>query len=105
MKTVASIANAVQELRDQGFINTFNIQDHNIYCLDLAQNVQAEDLTVVEQYHIDGPEADAANTHDIYAITTKNDIKGIMLGTYAEYNASEFAELFSRIHNSPRAEA
>lgn len=105
MKTAPSIANAVQELREQGFINTFNIQNHGIYCLDLEQEVPAENLTMIEQYHIDGPEADAANTHDVYAIAM-NEVKGIMLGTYAEYNAEEFAELFNRIHkSSPTAEA
>jgi hypothetical protein len=106
MKTVASIADAVQELRDRGFINTFNIQNHGIYCLDTASEVSADDLTLVEQYHVDSPEADASNTHDVYALTGKDDIKGIMLGTYSEYDAAEFAELFSHIHkNSPQAEA
>lgn len=105
MKTAASIANVVQELREQGFINTFNIQDHGIYCLDLAKNMPAEELMIVEQYHVDGPEADAANTHDVYAITTRDHLKGIMLGTYSEYNAREFAELFGRINKNPQGQA
>ena len=99
------IAKVVQDLRSRGFIHTFNIQNHGIYCADLSSEVPAEQLTLVESYHIDGPEADAANTHDVYAVTTADQMKGIMLGTYAEYDADEFAELFSRINKAGPATA
>ena len=106
MKTVSSIANAVQELREQGFLNTFNIQNHSIYCLDQDREIPAEQLILVEQYHVDNAGDEDATTHEVYAVTTADNVKGIMLDTYAEYDADEFAELFSRINkNAPQAEA
>lgn len=99
------IAKVVQDLRNRGYIHTFIMQNHGIYCPELSQEVPAEQLTVVEAHHINGPEADAANTHEIFAITTGDQVKGIMLDTYAEYNAEEFAELFGRINKAVTATA
>lgn len=106
MRTVNSMAEAVQDLRSRGFINTFNIQDGGIYCLDLDQQIPAENLTIVEQIHLEGKEADDANTHEIFAVETQDHVMGIMLDTYAQYNAAEFAALFSKVHkNVPGAQA
>src|SRR5438046_1633627 len=105
MNTNDPIAKVVQDLRDRGYIHTFIMQNHGIYCSELSQEVPAEQLTVIESHHIDGPEGDAANTHDVYAVTAGNEVRGIMLGTYSEYNAAEFSELFGRINQAKTAEA
>ncbi|HSI89552.1 MAG TPA: hypothetical protein VK927_00475 [Adhaeribacter sp.] len=106
MKTANSMAEAVQDLRSRGFINTFNIQDNAIYCLELEREIPAESLTIVDQYHLEGPEADDANTHEVFAVETQDHVMGIMLDTYAQYNAAEFAALFNKVHkNVPGAQS
>lgn len=100
MNTNDPIFKVVQDLRDRGFIHTFNIQDNGIYCPELSKEMAPEDLTIVEQHHIDGPEADAANTHEVFAIETQDHVRGIMLDTYAQYNAAEFASIFNKLHKS-----
>ena len=99
------IAQVVQDLRSRGYIHTFIMMNHGIYCPELSQEVPAEQLTLVESHHVDGPVADAANTHEVFAVTTSDQVKGIMLDTYSEYNASEFAELFGRINKAQTAQA
>ena len=95
------IAEVVQDLRSRGFINTFIIQDSAIYCPELEKQVPAESLTIVEEHAVSGPDADAANTHKIFGIATQDEnVKGIMLGTYAEYNAKENEEIMSKVRRS-----
>jgi hypothetical protein len=95
------IAGVVQDLRSRGFIHTFTIQDSAIYCSELEKEMPAESLTIVEQHEVSGPEADAANTHKVYGVATQDaNVKGIMLDTYAEYNAKENSEIMSRLRKS-----
>ena len=95
------IAEVVQDLRNRGFIHTFIIQDSAIYCPDLEKEMPAESLTIVEKHEVTGPEADAANTHQIFGIATPDEnVKGIMLGTYAEYNARENEEIMSKLRKN-----
>ena len=95
------IAEVVQDLRNRGFIHTFIIQDSAIYCPDLEKEMPAETLTIVEKHEVTGPEADAANTHQVFGITTQDEnVKGIMLGTYSEYNAKENEEIMSKLRKS-----
>lgn len=95
------IAEVVQDLRSRGFIHTFTIQDSAIYCSELEKEFPAETLTIVEQHDVSGPEADAANTHKIFGVATQEtDVKGIMLNTYAEYNAKESEEIMSKMRRS-----
>ena len=95
------IAPIVQDLRSRGFINTFTIQDSAIYCPELEKEFPAETLTIVEQHEVSGPEADAVNTHKVYGITTQEEgVKGIMLDTYAEYNAKENEEIMRKFRRN-----
>lgn len=95
------IAPVVQDLRNRGFIHTFTIQDSAIYCSELEKEFPAESLTIVEQHAVTGPEADAANTHKVYGVATQEEgVKGIMLDTYAEYNAKENEEIMGRMRRN-----
>ena len=101
METNDPIAEVVQDLRNRGFIHTFTIQDSAIYCSELEKEMPAETLTIVEQHDVSGPEADAANTHKIYGVATQDEnVKGIMLDTYSQYNAKESEEIMSKLRRS-----
>ena len=100
MNTNDPIFKVVQDLRDRGFTHTFNIQYSGIYCPELSREIAPEDLTIVEQHHIDGEKADSSNTHEVFAVETQDHVMGIMLDTYAQYNAAEFASIFNKVHKS-----
>lgn len=100
MNTNDPIFKVVHELRDRGFIHTFNIQNSGIFCPELGREVAPEDLTIVEQHHIEGDKAEASNTHEVFAVETQDHVMGIMLDTYAQYNAAEFAAIFNKVHKN-----
>ena len=92
-----TLSEIICDMRDRGFITTFSIQNHSIFCSELSQEVNPDEVTVLERHTISDVDKHP-NTHEVYGVVTKDNTKGIMLDTYAAYDEKEFSDFFSHFN-------
>lgn len=94
MPTYRTLTDAIADMRARGFVNTFSIQQHHIFCSELSTPFAPEQLTLLERHHVKAN--DTTGEREIFGFRTNNNNLGIMTDTYAEYAPDEFNAILSR---------
>jgi len=92
-----TVSQAVNELKTRGFTMDFNLQENSIICKN--EKFNPEDFKIVEVYRFEG-DSDPADEAVVYAIESKNGLKGVLVNGYgisAETLSSEMAKKLSMI--------
>ena len=92
-----TVSQAVNELRARGFTMDFNLKENCIICNQ--QEFNPEDFKIVEVYRYEG-DSDPADEAVVYAIESKNGLKGVLVNGYgisAETLSSEMAKKLSMV--------
>ncbi len=79
----ATVSEAIEKLRIKGFTTDFNLEENCIACSH--GKFEAEDFEIVDVYRYEG-NTDPADEATVYAIESKNGIKGVLV---TGYGASE----------------
>ncbi|WP_162427926.1 hypothetical protein [Pontibacter pudoricolor] len=102
MPTYQTLSDAVRDMRARGFVNTFTIQQRQLFCSELSIPVSPAQLTLLEQHHVKAH--DTTGHREIYGFRTMDNKLGIMTDTYAEYAPEEFEAIVGRyLRQAPRA--
>ncbi|MBC5774394.1 hypothetical protein H8S95_10005 [Pontibacter sp. KCTC 32443] len=94
MPTYQTLTDAIIDMRARGFVNTFSIQQHQIFCSELSTPFLPEQLTLLERHRVK-----AQNTSgqcEIFGFRTHTNDLGLMTDTYAAYDPAEFEAILSR---------
>jgi hypothetical protein len=75
----ATVSQAIEQLRLQGFTHDFNIEDDCIICA--ADKIHADDFEIVDIYRYEG-DTDPGDEATVYAIASKAGLKGILVTGY-----------------------
>ena len=92
-----TVSEAINELRARGYTMDFNLKENCIICNQ--QEFNPEDFKIVEVYRFEG-DSDPADEAVVYAIESKNGLKGVMVNGYgisAETLSSEMAKKLSMV--------
>jgi hypothetical protein len=75
----ATVSEAINALRKQGYTTDFNLEENCIVCH--PEQFHPEDFTIVDVYRYEG-NTDPADEATVYAIESKTGIKGILVAGY-----------------------
>ena len=101
MPTYNSLSDAIADMRDRGFVNTFTIQHQQVYCSELSTPIAPEQLTLLEQHRVKAPTSETGQ-REVYGFKTQDNKLGIMTDTYAEYMPNEFEAILGRCKQQAR---
>lgn len=96
-----TMTQAIEGLRDRGFITNFEFLDNAFQAVGTGKTFQAGDLTIVEHHRFEGT-SDPDDMSVVYAIESKDGTRGIVtdaFGTYANPNLGAFLRNV-RVHES-----
>lgn len=90
MKSYDTLSEAIQDLQKRGYTYDFNLKPHCLECASLKLVIHPEDFEIDEIHRFEGMSSTDDNSI-IYAISSKEDIKGTMVDAYGMYaeNISE----------------
>lgn len=90
MKSYDTLSEAVQDLQRRGYTYDFNLRPHCLECASLKLELDPEDFEVDEIHRFEGMSSTDDNSI-LYAISSKNGIKGLLVDAYGVYaeNISE----------------
>jgi hypothetical protein len=83
----STLSEATNDLKARGYLEDFNLQPDCVECPSLKLQWHPEDFTVDEFYRFEG----MSSTDDssiVYAISSKDGIKGILVDAYGVYSSS-----------------
>ena len=83
VKAYDTVSEAVKELKARGFTTDFNLESNCITCDDIR--LHPEDFEIVENYRFEGA-SDPADSAIVYAIESKNGMKGVLVNGYGIYD-------------------
>lgn len=75
----ASVSQAIEILRKQGYTTDFNLEENCLVCNNVKFTV--DDFKIVDVYRYEG-NTDPADEASVYAIESKNGVKGILVSGY-----------------------
>ncbi|HOY04523.1 MAG TPA: phosphoribosylpyrophosphate synthetase [Saprospiraceae bacterium] len=97
MKKYSSLVEAIDDLRDRGFNNDFNLRENGIECTRLQMQLHPEDFEIVEMHRFEGA-TDPDDSSVIYAIEGKDGVNGILVDAYGMYANPVSTALLSKLH-------
>ncbi|WP_027066177.1 hypothetical protein [Maribacter sp. Hel_I_7] len=90
MKSYDTLSEAIQDLQKRGYIYDFNLKPHCLECASLKLEIHPDDFEIDELHRFEGMSSTDDNSI-LYAISSKNGIKGTLVDAYGVYaeNISE----------------
>lgn len=90
MKSYDTLSVAIQDLQRRDYTYDFNLKPHCLECASLKLEIQPEDFEIDELHRFEGMSSTDDNSI-LYAISSKNGIKGTLVDAYGVYaeNISE----------------
>lgn len=86
------LADAVETMKEKGFIHTFELRGESIICKDLNVRYSPEDLRIIESYRYEAA-TDPGSDERVFAIQSISGIKGLLVIGYGKYADPQKAEL------------
>lgn len=85
MKRKGTLSQVMNRLKtEEGYTEDFNLLDHHLEHMGTKDRIPPEDFVVDEVYRFEGPSNPSDNAV-LYAITTTNGLKGILVDGYGIY--------------------
>ena len=90
MKSYDTLSEAINALQNRGYTYNFNLNPHCLECAALKLEINPENFKVDEMHRFEGMSSTDDNSI-LYAISSKDGIKGTLVDAYGVYaqNISE----------------
>jgi hypothetical protein len=90
------LADAVESLKEQGYIHIFGLEEDCIQCKSLEEEFTLGELTVVESHFFDQG-TDPGDESSVHAITSESGVKGLLIVSYGMYVDRSKAALIDQL--------
>ena len=90
----ATVSEAIEKLRNQGYTTDFNLQENCIVCHH--GKFEPTDFEIVDVYRYEG-NTDPADEATVYAIESKTGLKGVLVTGYGASVDSMSAAMLSKL--------
>jgi hypothetical protein len=100
MHSYETVTEALSDLSKRGFTYDFSIKSETIECREMNLKLHPDDFEIVEVYRFEG-NSNPDDEEVVYAIESKEGIKGIIVsafGTYADEVSSELIKKLKYAH-------
>lgn len=94
MKTYDTLSEAINNLQQRGYTYDFNLKPECLECASLKIEIQPEDFEVDQTHRFEGMSSTDDNSV-LYAISSKNGVKGLLVDAYGVY-AENISELMRK---------
>jgi hypothetical protein len=91
----ATVTEAIEQLKKQGFTLDFNLQENQLMCND--QVYPADEFEIVDLYRYEG-ESDPADEATVYALSSVSGIKGVLVSGYGISTDEASVETLKQLH-------
>lgn len=96
MKIYATLLDALNDLRERGYVHDFNLRQDCIYCHGNNAAIKPDEFHIVETYRFEGM-SDPDDNSIIYAIeSSAYGIKGVLINAYGIYSDEASSELVKK---------
>ena len=90
----ATVSEAVNDLRKQGFTQDFNLEENCITCH--PEKFDHDEFEIVDVYRYEG-NTDPADEATVYAIESRSGMKGILVTGYGTATDNMTTEILSKL--------
>ena len=98
MKQYNSVIEALESLKQRGFIYDFNLDEKKVCAPDRKSSYTSEEFKIVEVYRFEG-QTNPSESSVVYAIQSdKYNLKGFLVNAYGMYADTHSTELVSKMH-------
>lgn len=84
MKNYSSLSEAINDLKNRGYVEDFNLKRHCLECKALSLQLSPEDFQVDEFYRFEGMSNPDDNSI-LFAISSNQGVKGVLVDAYGVY--------------------
>ncbi len=99
MESYDTLVEAIQGLKKKGFVHDFNLESHCLSCAPLNLELHPEDFEIIEHHRFEGM-SDPNDNSVIYALQSKDGIKGILVDAYGPYAESLTPEMAAKLRTA-----
>ena len=97
MKSYTTLTETMNELRKEGYVEDFNLQQNCLECRNGQFKVFAEDFTVDDYYRFEG-ESNPSDAAILYAISSERlGLKGVLVNAYGIYSEPLTDEMLEKL--------
>jgi len=96
MTTYNTLSEATDDLKKRGFTEDFSLQPHSLTSSRKNLELHPEDFEVVEVYRFEGMSS-ADDSAIVFAIQSKEGIKGILIDAYGTYSEEITPEMAKKL--------
>lgn len=90
-----TVTEAIENLKKQGFTIDFNLEKNCLVCN--TEKYHVEDFDIVDVYRYEG-NSDPADEAVVYAIESKDGVKGILVTSYGMYSDEMSEEIIEKLN-------
>ena len=87
---------ALDDLRNRGFVLDFNLRENGVECTRLQLQLHPEEFEIVEMYRFEG-DTNPDDSSVIYAIDGKDGHKGVLMDAYGVYANPISTDLMAKL--------
>ena len=91
-----TLVEILQKLRKQGYTCDFLINSGKIHCKDTKEIFKADELVIDKVYRFEG-ESNPDDMSVLYAITSSDGTKGIIVDAYGTYEDEDLGEFMKKV--------
>ncbi|WP_235297400.1 phosphoribosylpyrophosphate synthetase [Portibacter marinus] len=97
-----TLSEAIEDLKDKGYVEDFNIKSDCIKCERLDRKLSPAEFNVDQMYRFEGMSSTDDNSV-LYAISSeKHDLKGLLVDAYGVYADPMTMEMIQKLKYDPR---
>jgi hypothetical protein len=97
MRSYETLTNTMNELRQQGYVEDFNLQQNCLECRNGQFQVFADEFKVDRYYRFEG-ESNPSDSAILYAISSdRHGLKGILVNAYGIYSEPLTDEMLEKL--------
>ena len=96
MNTYTTVTSTLENLKNEGYVLDFNLKSNCVECTSPNIKLYPDDFIIDKFYRFEG----ASNPGDnaiVYAISSKNGLKGTMVDAYGVYADSLTTEMVNKL--------
>ena len=97
MAPYATLAETMNELRQEGYVEDFNLQQNCLECRNGQFKVFADEFKIDKYYRFEGP-SDPSDQSILYAISSdRHHLKGVLVNAYGIYSERVTDEMLEKL--------
>lgn len=97
MKSYDNLVEAIADLKERGYRYDFNLKPHCLECPSLKIQINPEQFEVDEVHRIEGDSSSPDSNSVIYAISSSDGVKGILVDAYGPYSEAMNAAMVKKL--------